>query len=89
MANGHGGKRENGGRPAKADEIKLIEQMDAVAVPEEAWRALWGKCQEGDTQAIKTWLNYRFGMPKQNVDVTSGGDKMAPPIVWIKPDESD
>ena len=89
MANGHGGKRPNGGRPSKADEIAVIEQMDAVAVPEEAWRALWGKCQEGDTQAIKTWLNYRFGMPKQQVDVTSGGDKMAPPIVWIKPDESD
>jgi NADPH-dependent ferric siderophore reductase len=84
MANGHGGKRPNGGRKPKADEIAIIEQMDAVAVPEEAWRALWGKCEEGDTQAIKTWLNYRFGMPKQNIDVTTQGGKITPPIEWIK-----
>lgn len=89
MANGHGGPRPGGGRRPKADEITVIESMDAIAVPEQAWKALWGKCQEGDTQAIKTWLNYRFGMPKQNVDVTSGGDKIAPPITWVKPDESD
>jgi hypothetical protein len=89
MANGHGGPRPGGGRRPKADEITVIESMDAIAVPEQAWNALWNKCQEGDTQAIKTWLNYRFGMPKQNVDVTSGGDKIAPPITWVKPDESD
>ncbi len=79
-----GGKREGAGRKPKADEIAIIEQMDAVAVPEEAWRALWGKCEEGDTQAIKTWLNYRFGMPKQNIDVTTQGGKITPPIEWIK-----
>jgi hypothetical protein len=81
---GKGGFRPNSGRPSKADEIKVIEQMDAVAVPEKAWEALWGKCQEGDIQAIKTWLNYRFGMPKQIVDVTTQGEKISPPIEWIK-----
>lgn len=65
-----------GGRPPKADEIKLIEQMDAIAAPSEAWAALWGKVQEGDTQAIKTWLEYRFGKPKQQLDVTTDGDKI-------------
>lgn len=80
----NGGARPGAGRKPKADEIKLIEQMDAVAVPEEAWRALWAKCQEGDTQAIKTWLNYRFGMPKQSVDVTTQGEKVGPQIIWKK-----
>ena len=84
MANNHGGARPGGGRRPKAEEIAIIEQMDAVAVPEEAWRALWNKCVEGDTQAIKTWLNYRFGMPKQKVDVTTDGEKLTPPIEWIK-----
>lgn len=65
-----------GGRPPKADEIKLIEQMDAIAAPSEAWAALWGKVQEGDTQAIKTWLEYRFGKPKQQLDVTTDGEKL-------------
>lgn len=81
---GPGGRREGAGRKPKADEIKLIEQMDAVAVPEQAWKALWAKCEEGDTQAIKTWLNYRFGMPKQSVDVTSQGENINKPIEWIK-----
>jgi NADPH-dependent ferric siderophore reductase len=79
-----GGKRPNSGRKPKADEIKLIEQMDAVAVPKKAWEALWAKCEEGDTQAIKTWINYRFGMPKQQMDLTSNGEKIGPQIVWKK-----
>jgi hypothetical protein len=86
------GRKNNGGhstkgfagRPSKADEIKIIEQMDAIAVPEEAWKALWNRCKDGDIQAIKTWLNYRFGMPKQTVDVTTQGEKVTPPIEWIK-----
>jgi len=86
------GRKNNGGhstkgfagRPSKADEIKIIEQMDAIAVPEEAWKALWNRCKDGDIQAIKTWLNYRFGMPKQTVDVTTQGEKVTPPIERIK-----
>jgi hypothetical protein len=86
------GRKNNGGhstkgfagRPTKADEIKIIEQMDAIAVPEQAWKALWDKCQDGDIQAIKCWLNYRFGMPKQTVDVTTQGEKVTPPIEWLK-----
>ena len=86
------GRKNNGGhstkgfagRPTKADEIKIIEQMDAIAVPEEAWKALWNRCKDGDIQAIKTWLNYRFGMPKQSIDVTTQGEKVTPPIEWLK-----
>ena len=63
---GHKGKA---GRKPKADEIKLIEQMDAIAAPAKVWRALFDRCQEGDTQAIKCWLSYRFGMPKQTIDL--------------------
>jgi hypothetical protein len=81
---GKGGFIPGSGRKPKADEIKVIEQMDAIAVPEDAWRALWNKCQDGDIQAIKCWLNYRFGMPKQVVDVTTQGEKVTPPIEWLK-----
>ena len=78
-----GGPRPNSGRPPKIQEIKLIEQMDALAVPNEIWNALLYKCQQGDTNAIKLWLSYRFGLPKQQIDVTSNGEKIAPPIQWI------
>jgi hypothetical protein len=41
------------------------------------------KCAQGDTNALKLWLSYRFGLPKQQIDVTSNGEKIAPPIQWI------
>jgi len=78
-----GGPRPNSGRPPKIQEVKLIEQMDALAAPQQIWDALLYKCQQGDTQALKLWLSYRFGLPKQQSDVTSNGEKIAPPIQWI------
>jgi len=60
-----------GGRPPKADEIKVIEQMDAVMAPIEVWQALAAKVEIGDVNATKTWLNYRYGMPKQQVEQTN------------------
>lgn len=78
-----GGPRPNSGRPPKILEIKLIEQMDAIAVPNEIWKALLMKCSQGDTAALKLWLSYRFGLPKQQIDITSNGENIAPPIQWI------
>ena len=78
-----GGPRPNSGRPPKILEIKLIEQMDAICVPEQIWNALLMKCSQGDTNALKLWLSYRFGLPKQQIDITSNGEKIAPPIQWI------
>jgi len=82
------GRKNNGGhktagRKPKADEIKMIERMDAILVPDSAWKALADKVKEGDTQAIKTWLAYRYGQPKQSVDHTTNGKEIkAPPISW-------
>lgn len=67
----NGGHPTNGGRKPKADEIKLIEQMDAVMVPCEVWQALANKVKDGDVQAQKTWLGYRYGLPKQIVEQTN------------------
>ena len=80
---GAGGAREGAGRKPKVQEIKIIQQMDAISVPEEIWNALLFKCKEGDTAAIKLWLSYRFGLPKQQIDITSNGENIAPPIQWI------
>jgi hypothetical protein len=65
------GGHSNGGRKPKADEIKLIEQMDAVLVPKSVWKALAIKVESGDGQCIKTWLSYRYGMPKQQIEQTN------------------
>jgi hypothetical protein len=79
----NGGARIGAGRKPKIQEIKLIEQMDALAAPQQIWDALLYKCQQGDTQALKLWLSYRFGLPKQQIDLTTNGEKIAPPIQWI------
>ena len=79
----NGGARPGAGRKPKIQEVKLIEQMDAISVPDEIWKALLFKCKEGDTAAIKLWLSYRFGLPKQQIDVTTNGQNIAPPIQWI------
>jgi hypothetical protein len=78
-----GGPRPNSGRPPKIQEVKLIEQMDAICVPDKIWEALLMKCAQGDTAALKLWLSYRFGLPKQQIDVTTNGQNIAPPIQWI------
>ena len=78
-----GGSRIGSGRKPKVQEVKLIEQMDAISVPSEIWEALLFKCKQGDTGALKLWLAYRFGMPKQQIDVTTNGESIAPPIQWI------
>jgi len=63
-------KRRGPGRPPKADEVKMIENMDATAAPVKIWQLLYDRCKEGDTQAIKTWLSYRYGQPRQMIDAT-------------------
>lgn len=79
----NGGAREGAGRRPKADEIKVIEQMDAVLVPERVWESLAKRVKEGETNAIKTWLQYRFGMPKQIIEQTNINPDR-PNIVFIK-----
>lgn len=60
--------------------------MDAVAAPELAWKNLWKLCKAGDAQALKVWLNYRFGMPKQKLDVEVPGGVQ---LVFLKSEGCD
>ena len=68
MEKKHGGARPNSGRLKKDEVISLIESMDAIATPEEVWIALAERVNQKDVNAIKTWLQYRYGMPKQVID---------------------
>ena len=65
----NGGVRKGAGRKPKADEIKKIELMDSVLTPIEAWKALADKVKEGDTSAIKTWIDHRFGKAKETKEI--------------------
>lgn len=64
----HGGARPNSGRLKKDEVINLIETMDAISVPDTVWKMLYAKVLDSDVNAIKIWLSYRYGMPKQTID---------------------
>lgn len=83
MATGkRGGARKGAGRKPKADEIKMIESMDKALLPQAAWEKLALLVNQGEVQAIKLWLAYRFGQPKQQVDFGEGGPSI---IIEIPP----
>ena len=67
----NGGARANSGRLKKDELISLIDTMDAIAVPDTVWKMLYAKVLDSNVNAIKTWLQYRYGMPKQVIDQTT------------------
>jgi len=72
--NGGHSTKGKAGRPAKSDELKKLEMMDAVAAPEEVWYKVWELVQSGDMQAVKVWVEHRFGKPKETKDITTNGN---------------
>lgn len=84
-----GGKRQGSGRKAKADELKLIEQMDAYMLPNELWATLAELCRNKDRFAIRTWIEYRYGKPKQSLDIETSTEHFTPIQIIITDENSD
>lgn len=66
-----GGARPNSGRKPKEEEQKLIERLDSLIDPMKAIQVLANKIQNEEDKALELYFKYRFGLPKQSVDVTS------------------
>ena len=66
----NGGHRTAGRKP-KADELKIIERMDMAIDSDKALSKLNKLIEEGNLQAIKLYLQYRYGQPKEQIDVTT------------------
>ena len=79
MANGlpgppKGSKNAAGkGRPTKAKELALISVMDNLITQEEAGRILVDLMREGNVKAMELYLKYRYGTPKQQIDIHTTG----------------
>ena len=67
----NGGAREGAGRPKKADEIKLIEKLDNLIDNDEVIKTLGKQILKGDSRAMSLYFGYRYGKPKESVDITS------------------
>lgn len=79
----NGGKREGSGRKPKAFEKTIKEYTDpyleeALATILEVMRK--GKKDSDRYNAAKTLLEYNWGKPKQQTDITSNGESVNIPL---------
>ena len=59
------------GRPRKADEEKLIEKLDVLIDNDKAISKLGEMVLNRDSRAMNLYFGYRYGKPKESVDITS------------------
>ena len=76
---GHGGKREGAGRPTKAKEEELILKLSAL--DDDAFKCLEKGIKEGIYQFWNKFMEFRYGKPKERVDVTSNEESLNIPII--------
>ena len=65
----NGGLRKGAGRKPKADEQKLIERL--TPLDDAAYKALENGLKHNQSWAVKLFLEYRHGKPKQVIDQTN------------------
>ena len=66
----NGGARKGAGRKPKAQEQDLIDSLDNIIDLKQAIEVLKELVYGGDLRAMQLFLNYRFGKPKETVDIT-------------------
>ncbi len=64
----HGGKRAGAGRKPKADELKLIEKLDSLIDKDAVITKLLQMIEDDSFPALKLYMEYRFGKPKETVE---------------------
>ena len=69
--NNSGTVGNKGGRPKIADELKLIEKLDNLIDNDEVIKTLGKQILKGDSRAMSLYFGYRYGKPKESVDITS------------------
>jgi hypothetical protein len=62
------------GRKPKIEEIKLIEQLDKAIDKSTVMKKLNDLLLDGNMQALKLYFEYRFGKPKESVDIHTTGE---------------
>ena len=72
--NGHGGRRKNAGRKPKSDELKLISKLDHLIEQDKPILKLGELIKSGNVAALKLYFEYRYGKPKDSIDITSGDE---------------
>ena len=77
--NNKGTKGNKGGRPSKAEEQKLIENL--TPMNPDALKSLQIGLKNKEQWAVKLFFEYFYGRPQQRVDVTSNSETLNIPII--------
>lgn len=77
--NNKGTKGNKGGRPSKAEEQKLIENL--TPMNPDALKSLQIGLKNKEQWAVKLFFEYFYGKPQQRVDVTSNSETLNIPII--------
>lgn len=64
----NGGARPGAGRKPKAEELALADRIDKYMAPDEVWERL-SEFAKKDVKALQILIQYRYGMPKQIIDM--------------------
>ena len=67
--NNKGTKGNKGGRKPKAEEQELIERLSPLE--DKGFKALQDGLDDGQSWAVKLFLEYRYGKPKQQIENTN------------------
>ncbi len=77
--NNKGTKGNKGGRPSKAEEQKLIENLTPMNA--DALKSLEIGLKNKEQWAVKLFFEYFYGKPQQRVDVTTNDESLNIPII--------
>lgn len=66
----HGGKRKGAGRKSKIEELAFINKLDNIIDSDDAIERLKDLINDSNFNAIKLYLEYRFGKPKETIETT-------------------
>ena len=77
--NNKGTKGNKGGRPSKAEEQKLIENLTPMNA--DALKSLEIGLKNKEQWAVKLFFEYFYGKPQQRVDVTTNFESLNIPII--------
>jgi len=86
-SNNKGTKGNKGGRPSKAEEQKLIENLTPMNA--KALEALQQGIQSKEQWAVKLFFEYFYGKPQQRLDVTSNEETLNMPIITFVETETE
>ena len=70
---------KGGGRSSKADEDKLIQKLSQL--DDKAFKCLKDGIKDGNYAFWNKFMEFRYGKPKERVDVTSGDEQINIPII--------